>query len=141
MLNKLNGWQRLWVVVSIAMGIVLAFYAFLQFQTPSKHIDFRPDEPPADCAQIARQVEEEWRKSHPREILDPDLLSDIHYSNLEYKTCADKAVRQEEIKWNREFKVKFVVNLFLAWIATSAFIYGAGFSVAWVRGGFRHKNE
>lgn len=141
MLNKLNGWQRLWFVGSTAMGIVLAFYSYYRISTLTEHIDFRPDEPPAECAQIARQVEDGWRQSHPREFLDSDRLSDIRYSDPAYKACADKAVVKEEIKWNREFKVKLVLKLFVIWIAISAFIYGAGFSVAWVRSGFRRKKE
>ncbi len=141
MLNKLNGWQRLWVVVSIALLIVLALLIYTRILHVSYVVPF-------ECKEIANRIIKEKEKSDPlglfRDEKEYQTLQSAGFSKAEiddyyfhrdpeYKACADKAERN---RW-----LTFFIKVFLVWLATIAFIYGAGFSVAWVRGGFRHKNE
>lgn len=136
MFNKLNGWQRLWVLVSILLLIALAFIAYRE----------RPrslDEFPATCDEIANRLMSEWEKNNFKTPKTQEESNHYYktapfkmetlYLYPEFRACAEKALLYQQIT--------FVIKVLSVWIATIAFIYGTGISVAWVRGGFRHKNE
>ncbi len=134
MIGRLNGWQRLWVVFSILLFIVFTVYATLNF--PTQFAAY-----PKECAEIAIYIEKELHelhKSHPNprpsymppgQFFDPDAPD----SDPRFIACKEKVVLKE--------KIEFVGKVFLIWLASIAFIYGAGFLVAWVRRGFLQQNE
>lgn len=134
MLNKLNGWQRLWVVFSVFLFLLLAFYAYLNFprEFSLKSPDGALNLDPPECESIIHQFDEEWRKTYKRE---PDVfdLAAFSYADPKYVACRDKAkLKQQEI---------FAAKVFLVWLTSIIFSYGVGFSIAWVRSGFRHRKE
>ncbi len=118
MFSKLNGWQRLWVVVSVILFIVSAFFAYYNILHDK-----------VNDAKCVAEFNVRWSQSHPQNNLPPGLtpIPDV------FDLAADPVYMVCE-KWE---KVKFVLRVFLIWLATIAFIYAAGFSVAWVRKGFR----
>ncbi len=140
MFNKLNGWQRLWVVVSLALGIVSVFYAYVSF--PREPVEFIPNDPPEECMKIIDNLKESGKKNifldDPLGLLGKEQLSRVWYEEIpEYKACVDIVSRSaEKTHW-----VTSVVKLGGVWLATITFIYGAGFSVAWVRKGFRQHRK
>ncbi len=132
MFNKLNGWQRLWVVVSVTLFIGFAVYATSKF--PTQFAVY-----PEECKKIAIDVEKELHELHksypnprprymlPGEFFDPDAPD----SDPRFIACREKVILKE--------KIVFVVKIFVVWLATIVFIYGAGYSVAWIRRGFHQK--
>jgi hypothetical protein len=127
MFNKLNGWQRLWVVFSTFLFIVMALLTY--FRLPPRYYDafeiaaYEQEE----CTAVKDHIYAKWHMTHKNEILDPDVFDLL--SDPEYQVCLDKAKLKQQ--------ATFVVRAFLVWLGIVAFIYGAGFSFAWVRKGFR----
>lgn len=137
MFDKLNGWQRLWVVFSVFLFVVFAFVTYFYFpqwsrppEAPPEGFSSQTEIYPAECAWIEDLFVKQWHKSHAlKEFLDPDLV----YDDPEYKACRNRVILKK--------KVMVVVEVFSVWLASIIFIYGAGFSVAWVRSGFRRKKD
>jgi len=123
MLNKLNGWQRLWVVFSILSSIVYAFYAYYAISHDNL-ITLHE-------GKCAEEFDLRWSKSH---LADQKGFSsqpntfDL-FSDKEFEPCVKKE------------HVKFVAKTILIWMVTISVVYGIGFSVAWVRRGFRQSKK
>ena len=136
MFNKLNGWQRLWVLVSIVLLIAFALFAYRD--RPRSLGEF-----PATCNEIANRLMSEWEKNNfktPKTHEESNYYyrtapfkMETLYLYPEFRTCADKALLYKQIT--------FVIKVLSVWLATIVFIYVTGISVAWVRSGFRHKKE
>lgn len=139
MISKLNGWQRLWVLVSIVLLIAFVVFAYIK----------RPhglDEFPAACNDIANRLIKEWERNNVKtpktreesiytrqfKLETPYTMSGLYYYPA-FRSCADKELLYQQIT--------FVIKVLSVWLASIIFIYGAGISVVWVRNGFRQKKK
>jgi hypothetical protein len=136
---SLNGWQRLWVVVSVMMLIPVGFVA----------ADFLPSEKDAIDVVVA-----ELGRRGPIDLFEILALENLakgipvreSEAQLNEKSSGPKVKLDEaqiqrlynEARSTRLKKIAFVtIVAALAWVMAAALVYGLGWSVAWVIRGFR----
>ena len=170
MFNKFNGWQRLWVVYSILLLVTFAFYVYYSISHDFMRDAFpvgkivaegkvyskpgggtflsRQDIGAIFPGKIIRESKDKcvaefnvrWSRSHPflssqkeRPDIPPGYRLEPNLFDLvgdrEYNSCKKKE------------QVKLVFKTILIWLIAITFVYGVGFSVPWVRRGFRLKKE
>lgn len=126
----LNGWQRLWVVVSLVLLAPTALIAIVFW--PNPEADVTRDLRAVEC-KLWRDLPADYRPANPPAINEPcRALRDFLYLNkVNVRSVAD----YERFITSR--KARVAISAFLLWTGTIAVIYVAGWSVAWVRKGFR----
>lgn len=133
MTRKLNGWERLGVVLSAGYLVFLSIVAFQIFQSasPSSYHDFVEWYDPTNKTSvkfIGRRAESACEKQC-REIKDDDKRLDCF---LDCPAVEEKL--EKRFDWS-----SFVLALFLPLLASWAGGYGAVWLVKWVIAGFKGK--
>ena len=113
MISKLNGWQRLWVLVSIVLLIAFVVFAYIK----------RPhglDEFPAACNDIANRLIKEWERNNVKtpktreesiytrqfKLETPYTMSGLYY--YPHSIPADKELLYQQIT--------FVIKVLSVWL-------------------------
>ena len=149
MLNRLNGWQRLWVVVTLFLGVSIAIKAAQEREFPT-----------------ADEVRQSWKTIADRQVpsmtVSPELLgkcsakgegTENPYEGMlrcveEHRVPPSEedkekhrkllALADEEIRDSLLTRqIQFIAIPLGAWVITSALLYLAGLVVAWIVRGFR----
>ena len=128
-LNKLNGWQRLWVLATVLWLIVVAFFSITSAPRKFERAPLPPDS----------SLEEQYS----RQQTDVALSKPPTSLNAEGKLFLAKAIRERA-----EIKKMYVHDLcahiffsLLFWIIPVVFIYLFGFSIGWVLQGFKKSHK
>jgi hypothetical protein len=129
----LNGWQRLWVVTTVVLGVAIASKAASDFPTE---------------ASVDQSYEHEMRQLHE---IESDIL---HPPEDKYRKMMSRAgdytiksVKDSMVDAGREYEASLkslssrqsamIVQAVILWGVASSLIYGAGLTLVWVIRGFR----
>lgn len=128
---KLNGWQRLWVVVSVLAALFTTYVA----------IEYVPTEAEIDSSY-------NWRRDWitPERIAgDREVAKSLGRPSP--KTSIAEEVEQKKYELNREYEDSlkalpvdqriFFLRIVIAWIVFCGVIYLAGWTVGWIIRGFK----
>jgi hypothetical protein len=114
---RLNGWHRLWIVLSVLWLIVLTGLAIMDFPT-------KPTKPPD------KEYEEfisKYRTDSPNKIISPEDFD--KYSGI---------LRYERYKKNLS---EFIEVRVILWLAPVLGSYALGWFIGWVIRGFKSKKK
>ena len=148
-MKRLNGWQRLWVLLSLIYSIPVAVVALLQFPTTNEsyHTDDFYRELRKES--LSKLVISPSKSKSGGSFIDPDDIgTQVEMPNghlLPFK----KGVTDDEMRTvAREYhsiteratlnrRLRIVGYSLLAWITPCVALYLVGVGIAWVRRGFR----
>lgn len=125
----MNGWQRMWVVVSLILAILIGWYAYLLLPTEwgiTNNYDSRVE-------QLTRYLKEslEQENAYPgRGEYIASLREDIR------KEKENLPLELAKLPKERREHVTFAFGI---WLALSVGLYIAGWLVGWIYRGFRPK--
>lgn len=139
--KKLNGWQRLWVVGTVALGICTIGFGVANLDTKSRLLDEherRVDEYRSQISELKSRKHSNKPTSKMDKLMfgdDPDtrrneLTSDIITSNNQLET---------NLKTVNSNLFKKSLILFFFWLGVSIAAYLSGVVINWVYRGFRPK--
>ena len=139
-LNRLNGWQRLWLVL-MALGL-LAIYPIAFSAAQGNTLDFESDVYQAfslpECEVVLQMPAGSKLASEPS-YNSP--CSSLYIYRSVFKDAAASAegymthIRLEQ----REYVQEFAKWLLLAWAVLGALVYASGAIVGWIDRGFRRQ--
>ncbi|WP_281687646.1 hypothetical protein [Pseudomonas citronellolis] len=109
---KLNGWQRLWVVVIVIWGVVLVGAGTYLFNITSGRYE-----------------------DYLAELDAVERLPDTAARNIQRQIIEDEY--REDVKPIITTKKRVAVGFPLVWLASSAALYALGWGVAWIIRGFK----
>lgn len=112
-MNKLNGWRRLWLVAFVCFGIYTAYYFLLG------------DWPTAERIEASYQVNLESLKT-------ASPSTDVKWWSDFYRLIRDNDIKDLQFK-----QAIYVVAPLVIWLGGSGVVYLLGWTIAWVRRGFR----
>jgi len=141
-IKRLNGWQRLWVLICVIYLILVSFGCYEEM--PKKSSVF--DEWSYDMIEVVKRNDPRlkelslWEiKSKYRDIKDEELIKRIRNKFENYKSefqeIDQKYQKELDVLLLRKFKTLGV--FFLYWIIPSVVLYLIGLSIWWVYKGFR----
>jgi outer membrane usher protein FimD/PapC len=136
MMRALNGWQRLWIVASVVLGIGMTVLT-VGLMTTREELQDTHDQKMASYTAKLNNLE------HPETKAPSGLL--YEYYTRDYRTVDEvkSAIRHERddyeqslasLPWRQAGQLGFMV---LVWIGCSLVLYGVGLTIRWVIRGFR----
>lgn len=142
-MKRLNGWQRLWMVGTVALGICTIGFGVKNLDTKSSLLDeheHRVDEYRRQISEIKSLKNSKNPISKIDKLMfgdDPDtrineLTSDITTSNNQLET---------DLKTVNSNLFKRSLILFAFWLGVSIAAYLSGLIIHWVYRGFRPNRE
>lgn len=146
-LAQLNGWQRLWIVITIIYLIPVVIFSWSAMPTQSQvdnaymyeTIDFVKDNNPW-LSKSSYSIRESYK-----DISDLDVVKLIHdrYKNTYTDIDFDRIDNSYLKKSNELFKnqARTVFYGLIGWLLPSASVYLLGYSIVWIKKGFIHTNH
>lgn len=127
---KLNGWQRLWVVVSVLLVLPIALFT-VQL-CPKRDPNILRDLVAPECNVLRTLPPGFVPLTYPRND-DPcrALETFLYLERVDVRSVTDYERYLSTGKWKA-----FGIGL-TTWIVLCGLIYSAGWSVAWIKRGFR----
>ena len=146
-INKLNGWQRIWLVMQLISAICLISYGFLYFPTYNsldkigeiKHYANRLND--AKHAEISEIEVAPCEPLRYKEYKDFENCLAGHITTKAWDTQEQKAawLEDEENKKHTEItQIFFPIKIIFAWIGIAAISYFIGLAFAWIICGFKN---
>lgn len=139
---KINGWQRLFIVIAVALGVIFC----LEARVPPEEISLAPylAKMSSKYAQSLEKSEGSFAKYFLGENMDefktPDgetLLADKGSLTQDQVNQAYKLASEDASNKHWDKTVKSYSQAFKTYIIAMAVIYAIGWSVAWIRRGFK----
>lgn len=144
---KLNGWQRAWVVFSVAwlLGVSILHLSKWQSEAEMYHnwanelIAYLAEQDPTLKSHSPESV-----RSAYADISDKDLIQALHKDYLPKHPAYRYGFSEIDLKYSSEslLSIGNPSGILLRWLviafAAPLLVYLAGLSVAWIRGGFKH---
>ena len=148
-LMKLNGWQRLWIVISVLLLFPTIYLSYITRPTKelilndwSGHIiEFAVNHDPALSSykpweiaytyrdippdQLVEKILRDYVTKHPEFKLEVDSINNIYRNKLEELTISS---------------CMHIIEMLGIWIGLSLFLYLIGITFSWVRQGFKNKS-
>jgi len=140
-LSRLNGWQRLWVLVSVIYFLFAVSFIVLFLPKKSDYLSTRVHE----TIDLTIKNVPELRSSYVYQVRDAygDLSDDevVKRIHSKFKGQIDYSKIEEEYatrlaKLSSE-QIKAVGTGFLLWLVPVVFIYLLGWAIGWVIKGFK----
>ena len=130
---KLNGWQRLWVLVTVFWTVAVLSVGYLNWPTPSATLRGLEALPPDDAAVAPQLNREEFNRlaEEVAQTAPPGL------SREEFRQFVVTGVRERERQALRDDRVEEVQITLMVWAIPPVFLYAFGWSAGWIRRGFR----
>ena len=149
-LNRLNGWQRLWLVAGAAYFVVVAAATLHKLPFDLTIPEYLQDASLADetphpanprfFVQITGKWLEVEKLAHNEQTKEWIYLKDGSWSepslSLEYAKLPH-ALSESELKRLRTKQITVVGQAAALWLIPWLLLYAAGAAVAWVRAGFQ----
>ena len=139
---KLNGWQRLWVVLSIIYFVIVVGFTFLLWSTESE-IENSWVYSLIDKTKDPNDHSYEIRDAY-KDISDKELIRRInakYSSNKDYKEILNtiNLKYQSEVQslWKKQFRA--IAIALMAWLLPIAIVYLLGLCFGWIYKGFKNK--
>lgn len=138
--NKLNGWQRIWVMGVVLWGISFAVFQIIVLQEggdlePREKLELR-----RELAQIESRLTEPTDSSsppsglildQPDRVIQPGETDQQRAREIQSRLDADQSLLRRQVA---------VIGLrFSIWLAALLALYALGWAIAWLRRGFRGK--
>lgn len=152
-LNKrpsLNGWQRLWVLTSVVLFIVMAWSSVSDLkdlrrlkELENKDMPTLLSEQPVNAQEIAIEQDGKNPVSEKFHWNYGGLVYEIPTSNPEtakakiFKHLGKKYFSQSELADDSN---DLILKSFFYWLFTVLCIYGFGWGFSWVKKGFKSEN-
>lgn len=129
---SLNGWQRIWVVVSVILLVLTLFVIGVVW--PKREVSVLENLNSPKC-QMWREVPEGFFPEKHPDWKDEcySLQSFLYYQRVNLKSIADY---ENYLSWAR---VKPLTVSLLVWLASIVVIYILGWSIGWIIKGFAEK--
>ena len=177
---RMNGWQRLWVVLILLWGVVVGTVVYLTVPRPMTYLSLDADAPEREEI-LARLKQQSLPNAHSSttfqanyvdEPLPPiggrilkrygvtDPITGRHFeiqsdhiptenellsaeiSELEKNVQQDRTntekQNREEAAGRHDARVALMRNALLVWLIPAGCLYALGWSIGWIRRGFRH---
>jgi hypothetical protein len=139
---KLNGWYRLWIVLSVVflgLGVLVAAVAMPDYSSIPHDASFYDSLSDAAKAQLASEdaadaIQVEMPDHHLLRIKSgTELEKTTPIVVVEYMSMLDRARLRK--------RVHFALTIGAVWLSACTTLLAAGLSVAWVRRGFIARAE
>ena len=127
MSSRLNGWQRLWIVVAVVLLVFVGLVVAIEF--PDRDQDVLRELQSSDCLA--------YRGLQAGDSTDVGPCFDLVAYQSTFEVKLSSVRDYEENLRGRRYKVVFYGLLW--WAGLAGTIYLFGFAVAWVRRGFVSK--
>jgi hypothetical protein len=138
-MNKLNGWQRVWIVTALVWAAVVVFFGSITSpDSPARIRELRNEEWVDQCYQRGHISKDELR----RHMAEDELLAKVRKGHLDtvlpievgdaIDAKYDGLIRQ----YPHDLAIH-VVHSAAVWAFPLIAIYLLGMGVAWIRAGFR----
>ena len=134
-MERLNGWQRLWVVTSLLIGIVIAVMVATHLPTEQDEAERHGYAIKGLKDQITRVVENKKNATmRELDLADGRTVENINLrialENYEYRASTETLTTRQlqEIGYGLAF-----------WLGISGTLYVIGYAVKWIYRGFRPK--
>ena len=131
----MNGWQRLWVVVSVIIGLLLMVVG--ERLVPSKEsIALKFDKPLAAERQYLAEIKENRfnTDAFSQDFFGGSALNDTEVRILDLET---RHKSELDLLWTDQLKIRGVIAG--VWFGLCLGLYAIGSTVGWVHRGFRPK--
>ena len=135
---RINGWQRLWLLISFVSAVVVAPVAVRQYPERSE-IDWQYER---DMKELTAERIEAWRHLNknnpyagPEDLLEPipKVISD---GKARVNMTREVALRELPGKqW------KFVLTVLASWLGFALLVYALGWLTAWTIRGFKEQSK
>lgn len=150
----LNGWKRLWVVISIILLFVFGYYAFNnKIQKPKFVEDVSILQELNSDSIIKKEIKGLGIVEFPVDIdqkeIDKIVKSNLDNSTIEQIPIIAKKLKQEsnenaakrahdKNKIIRSENQKVIFYAFFGWLCTIFVLYAIGWSIGWIYKGFKN---
>lgn len=139
---KLNGWQRLWVVLSITYFAIVVAFTFSLWPNESKIENcwvYSLIDETKDPNDYTYQIRDAYK-----DISDKELIRRInakYSSNQDYKEILNSInlKYQSELQSLWKEQIKTIAIALMAWLLPIATVYLLGLSIGWIYKGFKNK--
>jgi hypothetical protein len=140
--RRLNGWQRLWVLICVIYLIVVSLVCYVEM--PKKSSIF--DKWAYDMIEVVKRNDPQLKdsptwliKSAYEDINDEEIIQRIRNKFENYKSEFQKIDKRykKQLDALPSKKLKTLGVFFLFWIIPSILLYLFGWSIGWVYKGFR----
>ena len=141
-ISQINGWQRLFIVIGVVLGVI----TFLEARVPTEQISLEPYlvKMSPKYALSVEKTEGNFAKYFLGENMDefktPDgenHLADKGTLTKEQVNQAYKLASEDASKAHWDKSVKSFSQAFKNYIIAMVAIYALGWSIAWIRKGFK----
>jgi hypothetical protein len=139
--RKLNGWQRLWVVVCVVWALVVTGFLLTGLKVRAD-VDRWHEEITADyeskIVELQNPVKNKGERTHSflYELNTRDFRTIDEVKSARRHVEADYIDQLENLHW---FQAKQIGAAFAWWVFSGALVYGLGLTLNWVCQGFRPK--
>jgi len=138
---KLNGWYRLWIVlsvVSLGLAVLVAAVSMPDYSSIPHDASFYDSLSDAAKAQLASEdatdaIRVEMPNHHSLRIKSGTELKKTTPIVVEYMATLDRARLRK--------RIRFALTITAIWLSACMALLAAGLSVAWVRRGFIARAE
>jgi len=145
--NRLNGWQRLWVLASVIYILIIIILAIVSFPSPenytetdkilknlsTKSLDILAGKSRGVLDKLAdeqfKRVTVKYPNDQILEFLSSTNKADIEYVSKDYWGSVTKLTNTK--------RIIFLFDMFLAWVVPCVILYSLGWSTGWVIRGFK----
>lgn len=124
-MDRLNGWQRMWVVVCLILAILIGWYTTLIMPNESRTTYYHE----STMNQLTGYLKEATEKSYSSEYIT-GLREDIRKEKEEFTQALAKLPEKRR---------DYMIGAFGIWLGLSVGLYVAGWIVRWIYRGFRPK--
>lgn len=139
---NLNGWQRLWVVVSVLMLILAVITVGMRW--PERNGRIVEELKSSSCERV-RNNPEYWFKEDLN-IVDPFKEGDASYTmdcyDLQWFLYLHKVKIKSIVDYDKYLlreKMIIVIIGFTVWVSAVLLLYASGWTIGWIARGFPRK--
>lgn len=134
-MERLNGWQRLWVVTSLLIGIVIAVMVATHLPTEHEETERHGYAIKGLKDQITRVVEN-TKNATMREL---DLADGRTVENINLRIALENYEYRTSVETLTSRQMQGIGYGLAFWLGISGALYVIGYAVKWIYRGFRPK--
>lgn len=142
MRTKLNGWQRLWIIVSVIYLLLVVLFTWISWPT-AKEIEsswlYSLIEATKDPGDYSYQIREAYQDVPDRELIR--RINEKYAEQKDYKEELQKINQryQKQLASLGRNRLTSLGIAFMAWIIPIGMVYLLGLAVGWIHKGFQNK--
>lgn len=143
-LARLNGWRRLWLVLSVLWGAWVILYSIPKIPTQESQLrvwaDFvafdvvyrNPDRPYLNQKKTSDDIRNAHRNLSDKEFIE---MAPKIYPNVDFSSTL--ASYRQDMEGLTKYQLSGIGTAALAVFLVPALVYGFGLVIAWILAGFR----